>query len=206
MDPVGADDGVRGDRRALALAAVEGKFGRLPVLLHFDAAVIESQQFRRQRALEQGQQVGPVRDVAMRAIEPVAFLAHGLHGQHPAVLPAAELPGSLEPHRERFKLCGEPEPLKGPHHVRRDHDPRADLMQRRGLLVDRYVHARLLEKQGGRESAQAPADDRDARTQGASPSIQNVVRRHNTTAGEAAPGLGVLISKFNFYSENCCRR
>ena len=46
------------------------------------------------------ERVAALGDIARRSIESFALLAHPLHEQDAAVLPAAELPGFLQAHRE----------------------------------------------------------------------------------------------------------
>jgi hypothetical protein len=74
------------------------------VLIHIDAAVVKVYQLLRERLLEQGQQIGPVRDIAVRAVEPLALFTHRLNEQHATVLPTAELPGRLNPNGEGWEL------------------------------------------------------------------------------------------------------
>ena len=103
-----------------------------------------------------------MRHITMGAVEAHALFAHRLHREHAPVLPAAELPGRLELHREFGQALGEPERRERAHHVRRDHDAGADFAQRGGLFVDGRLQPGAAQEQRGGEAAEAAADDRDA--------------------------------------------
>lgn len=102
-----------------------------------------------------------MRDVAVRAVEPQALLAHRLNEKDMPVLPAAELPAGLELHRDLRERLAQAELLQRPHHVRRNDDPCADLAQPGRLLVDRCLEPGLAEEQRGGQAAQAAADNGD---------------------------------------------
>jgi len=106
-----------------------------------------------------------VRDIARRAVEPLALIAHLLREQHPPVLPAAEFPGLLQAHREGGKLGSQANPRQRPHHVGRDDDASADLAQIGGLLVDGGIDPGSAQEQRGRQAAQPAPGDGDAQGQ-----------------------------------------
>jgi len=54
-----------------------------------------------------------------------------------------------------------PEEIQDAHGVRRDGDARADLPEGPGLLEDAHRHAEMLQRQGGRQTTDPGADDRD---------------------------------------------
>ncbi|MFO1266988.1 MAG: hypothetical protein U1F25_06955 [Rubrivivax sp.] len=109
--------------------------------------------------MQQRQQVGAVRHVARRAVEPLALVAHRLHEEHAAVLPAAEFPRRLQPHRELRQPLRQAEARQRPHDVRRHHEAGAHLAQHRCLLVHRGVEPGLAQEQGRGQAADAAADD-----------------------------------------------
>jgi hypothetical protein len=155
-------------RRHLRLArgpAGETKFDFVLRLPDVNAPVIQAQVPRGKRRLQQRQEIGAVRDVAMRAVEPLALLAHGLHEQHTPVLPASELPRGFEPDRRRRAACRRVRVPQQAHHVGRNNDSRSDFPQFRRLLVDCYIVSRLAQEQRGSQAAQAASHDRNPQAQ-----------------------------------------
>src|SRR5437773_9425594 len=96
VNAVRTNDHIRRLLRRSAAPADEGEFRLALVLIDFNAAVVQAQQLRRERSLEQRQQVGAVSNIAVRAVESLALVTHRLGEQHSAVLPAPKLPGGLE--------------------------------------------------------------------------------------------------------------
>ena len=123
--------------------------------------MIEVQAVPRERSLEQRHEVGPVSDVASGTVEALAVLAHRLDEQDLAIPPAPELPGRFESNGACRQLFGESERTQEPDHVGCNHDPGTDLDELGSLLVHADVEARLVEKQRGREPADAAAHDGD---------------------------------------------
>jgi hypothetical protein len=195
VDAVGADHHVGRDLGAFARAALQRERDPVGVLRHADAAPVEAELLAGQCLLQQARQIGAVRHVAMRAVQALARLAHGLHEQHAAVLPAPELPGGLQPHRELRQALRQSELVERAHHVRRHHDAGADLAQLAGLLVDHRVEAGLAQEQRGSEPAEAGADDGDARL-------------HRTSAGrfgsKVQPGIRYCIASASSRAPSPC--
>ena len=161
MDAVGADERVGAHRRFRAGPAGEANGHAAGVLREPDQPAVEVHGVVGQAAAQELEEVRAMGDVAMRAVEPFAGLAHGLHGEDATVLPAPELPRGIQAHGEVREAVGETQLAERPHHVRRDDDARAGFLQFVGLLVDLGVQAGPAQEQGGGKAAQAPAGDRD---------------------------------------------
>jgi hypothetical protein len=130
-------------------------------------SAVQANHFFGERSLQHGEKVGSVGDVAMGAVETLAFLAHWLNEQHPAVFPAAELPSGFESNRKVRQLVSESEVVQRPNHVRGHDDAGADFTELGCLLVDRHREMLMPQEQRGRESAEPAAHDRDCDAHGA---------------------------------------
>ena len=161
MDAVGGDHGVGRHAALAAVSAAESEFDAVAALRDAHAAAVEADNFIGQPRPEKGPEVGAVGDVAGRAVEPDAGLAHVGRGDHPAVAPVAEFPSGIEPHREGLKSAGDAEPLQRAHHVGRDHNSGPDVVEGAALLVDGDIDPPSAQEQRRRQPAETCADDRD---------------------------------------------
>src|SRR5262249_1987945 len=83
----------------------------------------------------------------------------GAH-QETAVVPAALVEGA-RPDAAGAEPFGKSEPMQQPRRVRADVDAGADFTQRLCLLINVHVETGPQQGSGGREAANAAADDRD---------------------------------------------
>ncbi len=156
MDAVGADQHVGGDARAV----VEPGLDAVAPVGEADQAVAEMDALGREARGDDREQVGAVHGQVRRAVELLAARVERRPLQRAAVLPAP-LMGAERPHGLAVERRAEAEPIEDPRRVRPHVDAAADLGQLRRLLVDVDVEAGLAQRHGGREAADAGADDGD---------------------------------------------
>jgi hypothetical protein len=139
-------------------AVSEGCLDVVAVVDQVGELVTEMDPVAGQRPGQGGEQVGPV-DLVLG--EPEGGLQRsGQRGaqQGAAVVPAPLMPGRRL-HASPGQLLGQPEPMQHPGGVGAEVDAGTDLAQHRRLLVHLDVNARLQQRQGGAEAADAAADD-----------------------------------------------
>ncbi len=158
VDPVGADDGVRGG--ALPIGKAQGDAGA--VALEADELLLIRDQLRRHGGEEGRVQIAAVHQEIGRAVPLLRLGAEGQLGQVLAGVPHAGSPRArLEGLPAQLRL--EPERAQHAHGVRAHLDAGADALELLGLLVDPHVGALPRQEAGQRQPADAGADDCNAR-------------------------------------------
>jgi hypothetical protein len=156
VDPVGADQEVDLDRRAV----LERRSDPVAVLGQAEEPMAGVQALGRERAGERAEQVGAVHLVVREAEGPDDGVAQVGAQQRAPVVPAALVPGERA-HAHPRQVLGEAQAMQDPRGVGADLDPGADLADGRRALVDVHVEAGLQQRQRRRDPADAATDDRD---------------------------------------------
>jgi hypothetical protein len=162
MQAIGADHDIGGGRRPVS----EGQGHVIRPTPDGDAARAQANARLGNRRGQHRDQIGPVRGVGVLPVEPFAVGPEPLREQHPAVLPAAELPAHLQRRGQAPELLHQAQPAQQPRGIRGHPQARADLGEHGGLLVDRHVQAGAVQEPGRGQPPDPSAHDRDARIPG----------------------------------------